>query len=66
VTSTAEQLQALLDIAGITPTDAEIAQLNTAYPDMRAQMERLWALDLEGAQPSLVFRAAEITGPKEA
>jgi len=65
VTSTAEQVQVLLDIAGITPSAAEVEQLHATYPDIRARIERLWALDLGDAQPSLVFRAAETFGPKE-
>jgi hypothetical protein len=63
VTTTAEQVHALLDLAGITPTASEVDELVAYFPDMRAKVERLWAVDLGDTAPSLVFRAAESTGP---
>lgn len=61
-----QQVQVLLDLAGITPTADELETLVGQFPKLRASVEALWALDLDGAQPSMVFRAAEAHGPQEA
>lgn len=65
MTTTEEQVRVLLDLAGITPTPAEVAQLVGEFPGLRARIEGLWALDLGDAAPAMVFRAAESTGPME-
>ncbi len=65
-TTTDQQVQVLLHLAGITPSPDELATLSGQFPKLRARMEALWALDLTGAQPSMVFRAAESCGPQEA
>jgi hypothetical protein len=65
-TTTREQLQALLDIAGIAPSPEEVDELVTAFPETRARAERLWAVDLGDIPPALVFRAAGVAGPEEA
>ena len=57
------QVQVLLDLAGITPPPDEVDQLIASFPQMRASLEKMWALDLGDTAPSLVFRAAEATGP---
>lgn len=66
MTTTAEQVHVLLDLAGISPAQAEIDQLIEMFPDMRASLERMWALELGDTAPSLVFRAGEATGPSGA
>jgi Asp-tRNA(Asn)/Glu-tRNA(Gln) amidotransferase C subunit len=65
MSSTEEQVRVLLDLARLSPSQAEFEQLASQYPIVRASVERLWALDLGSAQPSMVYRAAEPTGPKE-
>lgn len=65
MTTTNEQVQGLLDLAGISPSPAELEQLSAQFPAMRASIERLWAVDLGDTAPSLVFRAAEGVGPAE-
>jgi Asp-tRNA(Asn)/Glu-tRNA(Gln) amidotransferase C subunit len=65
MTTTIEQVQGLLGLAGISPAPTELDQLAAQFPAMRASIERLWALDLGDTAPSLVFRAAEATGPAE-
>lgn len=65
MTTTAEQVQVLLDLAGIAPSPAEVEQLIESFPTSRARLERLWSLDLGDTPPSLVFRAAEAFGPAE-
>ncbi len=63
--TTDQQVQVLLDLAGITPSPEEFDTLVGQFPKLRASIEALWALDLDGAQPSMVFRASESTGPQE-
>lgn len=65
MTTTNEQVQVLLDLAGITPYPDELEQLTAGYPDMRAQVERLWDVEMGDTPPALVFRAGEPTGPEE-
>ena len=65
MTTTEEQVRVLLDLAGITPTPAEVAQLVASSPACAPRIEGLWALDLGDAAPAMVFRAAEATGPME-
>lgn len=60
-----EQVEVLLEIAGITPRPDEIEQLATTYAQMRADIEHLWSLDLGDTPPALVFRAAEASDPQE-
>jgi hypothetical protein len=63
--TTTDQVRALLDLAGVVPSDAELADLITGYPDMKASIDRLWALDLGESVPALVFDAAGTYGPEE-
>jgi hypothetical protein len=63
MTTTAEQVGVLLELAGIAPSPQELERLTEMFPEMRASIERLWALDLGDIAPSLVFRAAEYAGP---
>lgn len=65
VASTEVQVSVLLELAGITPTPAELEQLVADFPALKAQVERLWALDLGYTAPSMVFRAAEYAGAME-
>lgn len=65
MTTTREQVEVLLDLAGISPRPEELEGLVDGFPAMRAQIERLWAVELGDTPPSLVFRAAEPTGPEE-
>lgn len=65
MTTTAEQVQVLLDLAGISPSRAELDQLVEAFPATRARLEHLWSLELGDTPPSLVFRAAGAAGPVE-
>lgn len=65
MTSTAEQVKVLLDLAGIDPSPAEVEQLVDTFPETRAKLEHLWSLDLADTPPSMVFRAAEAFGPAE-
>jgi len=65
VTTTAEQVQVLLDLAGISPSPPEFDQLVETFPATKAKLEHLWSLDVGDTPPSLVFRAAEIAGPAE-
>jgi hypothetical protein len=60
-----EQVSVLLELAGITPTDEEVAALVAQFPDVRQQIERMWAADLGDSPPALVVLAAGITGPEE-
>lgn len=60
-----DHVHALLDLAGVVPTDAEVANIIEAFPTMQAQVDRLWAVDLGESVPALVFRAAETAGPAE-
>jgi hypothetical protein len=55
----------VLDLAGIQPSDTEIEALIASFPTTRAGIERLWAVDLGDEAPAAVFRAGEISGPKE-
>ena len=55
----------LLELSGIAPSDEEIDELVKGFPETRARVERLWALDLVDVPPATVFRAAEATGPEE-
>lgn len=64
-TTTDQQVQVLLDLAGITPTAEELEALVGQFPKLRATIEGLWALDLDRVQPAMVFRAAEPQGPQE-
>lgn len=63
MTSTTEQVQVLLDLAGISPSPSEIDQLEKQFTDMRARIEHLWTIDVGDAAPSMVLRAGEVTGP---
>lgn len=65
MSTTAEQVQVLLELAGITPTPGELDQLVQTFPDTKARLEHLWSLDLGDTPPSMVFRAAEAYGPAE-
>ena len=65
MTTTAEQVKVLLDLAGIAPSPAELEQFVEAFPATKARLEHLWSLDLGDTPPSLVFRAAEAWGPAE-
>jgi hypothetical protein len=65
VNTTSDQVRALLEIAGIQPSDSEIEALVASFPTTRAGIERLWAVDLGDAAPALVFRAGEISGSEE-
>lgn len=65
MTSTTEQVQVLLELAGITPSDEEVAQLVAGFPALRSQVERLWRADLGESAPALVFLAAGAAGPAE-
>jgi hypothetical protein len=64
MTSTAH-VRALLEMAGVEPTEEEVTTLVDAFPDLRMRIERLWAADLGESEPALVFRAAETYGPPE-
>jgi hypothetical protein len=65
VNTTSDQVRALLDLAGIQPSDFEIEALIASFPTTQAGIERLWAADLGDVAPATVFRAGEISGPKE-
>lgn len=65
MSTTETQVSVLLELAGITPTPTELAQLVDEFPDLKARVERLWALDLGYVAPAMVFRAAESTGAAE-
>lgn len=65
MTTTREQVTALLDIAGIAPSASELDELITTFPEVRARAERLWAVDLGDTAPALVYQAAGVTGPEE-
>ena len=64
-TTTTEHVRALLDLAGVVPSDDEVATMIDAFPEMQRRIERLWSLDLGESVPALVFRAAEAAGPAE-
>ena len=63
--TTRDHVQVLLDIAGISPSEAEIDGLTKSFAETRARIERMWDLDLVDVAPALVFRAGEAAGPKE-
>lgn len=65
MTTTETQVSVLLELAGITPSPAELQQLVAEFPGLRARVERLWATDLGYVAPAMVFRAAESTGAAE-
>jgi hypothetical protein len=65
LTTATDQVQVLLELAGITPTDEELAALVAQFPDVRVQIERMWAADLGESAPALVLLADGITGPGE-
>jgi hypothetical protein len=65
MTSPAAQVQVLLDLAGITPSEEEMTSLVASFPDLRTRVEGLWAADLGESAPALVLGAGAIAGPKE-
>ena len=48
-------VKAKLADAGLTLSDAELARYIAAYPDQRAAVDALYALDLDDVQPALEF-----------
>ncbi len=56
---------AILAGAGITPSDREVASLRRLLPGLRAQVDRLYAVDTGDAAPAAHLRAAEILGSAE-
>lgn len=63
MSTTAEQVEILLELAAIEPSRDELEQLTATFTGMKSSIERLWSLDLGDTPPSLVFRAAESSGP---
>lgn len=59
MTTSVDQVRALLDVAGLAPSHAELDALVESFAGLRAQIEALWAVDVGDSAPALVFRAAE-------
>jgi hypothetical protein len=55
-------VRALLGVAGIHPSEPELAALAGAYPEVRAQVDGFYAVDTGDGAPASMLRAAAVDG----
>ena len=60
-----DTVQAMLDAAGLDVPTEEVDRLAQLYKGVRRQLADIHAVDVGDADPVVVFRPAELTGPNE-